>query len=414
MESKNPRAVIVGGGPAGMAAGLYASRAGADVRIYERNEKLGKKLYITGKGRCNVTNDAEPEDFMRKINRNPRFLYASLATLNNQKFMGLLENLGVPLKTERGGRVFPASDRASDITRAFERALLSAGVKIAFNARVADIVVRDGRVAGIALEDGTTEPADRVILATGGISYPSTGSDGDGYRMAEALNHAIVMPIPTLTPIETAEGWPKPLTGLSLRNVRLSAEHKGKRFFREEGELLFTHFGVSGPLVLSLSSVLPEDPRGVKMEIDLKFALDDKTLNDRLLRELAAAPNRRLIGIVEKLEPHALALAVIRQAGLSSEIPANAVTREMRQSLRAAIKAMPLTVARLRGFDEAIITRGGVSVKDIMPSTLESRRVPGLFFAGEMIDVDAMTGGYNLQIAFSTGALAGMAAARGN
>jgi predicted Rossmann fold flavoprotein len=411
-HSSAPRVAVVGGGPAGMTAALFAARGGAKVTLFERNEKLGKKLYITGKGRCNVTNDAEREAFMKKINRNPRFLYASLAALDNQRLMAMLEEFGVPLKTERGGRVFPASDHASDVTRALESALKAADVAVRLHARVLDVWIKDDRVLGVRFEDDSCMPFNRVILATGGLSYPSTGSTGDGHRIAKALHHALIPMLPALSPIETEEEWPKQLTGLTLKNVRLTALRDGKKIFAEEGELLFTHFGVSGPLALSLSSVLPEQPRGVKLSLDLKFALDEQTLDGRLLREFAAAPNKQLSSVVDRLAPHALGLAILRQAGLSPDVSANAVTQQMRKALRAAIKGMQMNVTRLRGFSEAVITRGGVSVNDISSSTLESKRVRALYFAGEMIDVDAMTGGYNLQIAFSTGALAGKSAAQ--
>ncbi len=399
-----------------MMAALFAARGGARVTLLERNEKLGKKIYITGKGRCNLTNACDAEAFMRHILRNPRFLYASLATLDNQGTMALMEDLGLPLKTERGERVFPASDKASDVTRTLAREIERLGVRVRLNARVARLLCEAGRACGVELVGGERLGAEAVILATGGVSYPSTGSTGDGYRLAEETGHALVSPLPALTPIETVETWPGALSGLSLRNVRLSAYLSGgkkeKRIFAEQGEMLFTHFGVSGPLVLTLSSLLPEDLSLVRLSIDLKPALDEKALDARLVRDLRDLSRKQLVTVMDGLAPHNLALTILQLAGLSPALPANALTHAQRRALLQLFKALPLTPKALRGFSEAIITRGGVSVRDINPSTLESKRLPGLYFAGEVLDVDATTGGFNLQIAFSTGALAGKSAAR--
>ena len=407
--------IVIGGGAAGMMAALSASGAGARTLLVERNEKLGKKLYITGKGRCNVTNASDMEGFQRAILRNPRFMYSAFSRLDNRALMEYLEGLGVPLKVERGNRVFPQSDKSSDVIAALRRALEAAGVQVLLNSRVKGLVIEDGRCAGVSMMDGQTLPAKAVVLATGGLSYPSTGSTGDGHDMARACGHDIVTPRPGLVPIETVESWPGTLAGLSLRNVRLSAwaagPKKEKRFFSEMGEMLFTHWGISGPLALTLSSLLPEDLSTVRLAIDLKPALDEQTLDARLLRDFGEMSRKRLISVADGLAPHSLAEQLLKLAGLSPSAPVNGVTAAQRQALLKVIKAVPLTPKRLRGFDEAIITRGGVSVKDIDPSTLQSRKVPGLYFAGELIDVDAETGGYNLQIAFSTGALAGKSAA---
>ena len=407
--------IVIGGGAAGMLAALYASRAGARTLLIERNEKLGKKLYITGKGRCNVTNAADMEGFQRSILRNPRFMYSAFSHLDNRGLMDLLEGLGVPLKVERGNRVFPRSDKSSDVIAALRRALEVAGVRVMLNRRVKGLLIEEGRCGGVTMWDGEVISAKAVVLATGGLSYPSTGSTGDGHDMAQSCGHDIVTPRPGLTAIETVESWPGTLAGLSLRNVRLSAwaagPKKEKRFFSEMGEMLFTHWGVSGPLALTLSSLLPEDLSTVRLAIDLKPALDEQTLDARLLRDFGEMSRKRLISVADGLAPHSLAEQLLRLAGLSPAMPVNGVTAAQRAALLKVIKALPLTPKRLRGFDEAIITRGGVSVKDIDPSTLQSRKVPGLYFAGELIDVDAETGGYNLQIAFSTGALAGRSAA---
>ncbi len=409
------RIVIVGGGAAGMMAALFSARAGASVTLLERNEKLGKKVYITGKGRCNVTNAAEREAFLRKIFRNPRFMYAAWSNFDNNALMDLIESLGTPLKVERGERVFPESDKSSDILLAFRRGLEDAGVRVRYHARVSRLCVEDGRTTGVMLESGEIVPADKVILATGGVSYPATGSTGDGYEMAKAVGHSVMKPLPALVPIVTKETWPADLMGLSLKNVSLRAVvtggKKDKRIFDEQGEMLFTHFGVSGPLVLTLSSLLPEDLSTVKLFIDLKPALDEQTLDARLVRDFREFSRKQLTTVMDGLAPHSLGTVLLDLAGLSPAQPINSVTQEQRRRLVTLMKAVPLTPKALRGFEEAIITRGGVSVKEINPSTMESKLVKGLYMAGEMVDLDAATGGFNLQIAFSTGALAGKCAA---
>ena len=405
------RVFVIGGGPAGMMAAYAAAMSGKEVTLFEKNEKLGKKLYITGKGRCNLTNTAPPELFMQNIVRNPRFLYSALDALNNTGLMGLIEDAGTPLKTERGGRVFPVSDHASDITRALESELRRAGVEIRLKTGVAALSVEKGRVAGVDLENDGFLVADTVVVATGGLSYPSTGSTGDGLRFAAEAGHAVKNPLPALTPIETEETWPRGAMGISLKNVTLTAEANGKKIYSEQGELLLTHFGVSGPLALTLSSLLPENPAGVRLTIDLKPALDVETLDARLLRDFAQSPRKGLISVLDGLAPHSLALILAELAGMSPSKPIHSVTQAERKALIAVIKGMPLTVKGLRGFPEAVITRGGVDVRQVSPSTMQSRLVEGLFFAGEVLDVDALTGGFNLQIAFSTGALAGRSAA---
>lgn len=344
--------------------------------------------------------------------RNPRFLYASFARLSNLQLLDLLESLGCPMKVERGDRAFPVSDKASDVTGALSRELRRLGVAVRFGARVESIFCENGRVAGVHLEGGESLALDAVVVATGGASYPSTGSTGDGYALARAAGHTIVPCRPALVPIETKESWCAELMGLSLKNVRLSAcVAGGKRFYSEMGEMLFTHFGIPGPLVLTLSSLLPEEGE-VRLSLDLKPALDEGTLDKRLLRDFAAAKNCQISTVMDGLEPHSLGQMLLRLADISPYMPVHSVTAAQRKQLVKLMKAVPLTVKGTRGMEEAVITRGGVQVKEVNPSTLESRLLPGLYFAGEVLDVDALTGGFNLQIAFSTGALAGASAAK--
>ena len=409
--------LVIGGGAAGMLAAFFAQRNGAKVTLIERNEKLGKKIYITGKGRCNLTNAAETDEFMRAIVRNPRFMYASFAHFNNQDMMQLMERLGVPLKVERGNRVFPVSDHSSDIIAGLRRGLEREGVKIAYDARAAHLILRDGKCCGVVMENGEQLMADAVILATGGLSYPTTGSTGDGYALAKEAGHSIVEPLPALVPIETKESWPAMLSGISLKNVALKAWKTGgkkkKYFYDEQGEMLFTHFGVTGPLVLTLSSYLPEKLDDVRMSIDLKPALDEQTLDARLLRDFKEYSRKQLVSVMDGLVPHNLGLQILVLAGISPQMPVNSVTQGQRAEILRLLKNLPLTPKALRGFNEAIVTRGGVNVREVNASTMESKLASGLYFAGEMLDLDAHTGGYNLQIAFSTGALAGRCAAMG-
>ena len=329
--------------------------------------------------------------------------------------MDLGESLGVELKVERGDRVFPASDKSSDIIQAFSRELKRLNVDVRLNTGAKALVIEDGVCKGIVLTDGLVLHADAVIVATGGLSYPSTGSTGDGYLFAEQAGHGVKPALPALVPVETKESWPANLMGLSLKNVTLTAwvksGKKEKKLYSEQGEMLFTHFGISGPLVLTLSSLLPEDLSPVRLSIDLKPALDEQTLDARLLRDFKAMSRKQLISVMDGLAPHSLAEQLLRLTGLSPTQPVNSVTAEQRRALLDILKNLPLTPKKLRGFDEAIVTRGGVEVKGINPSTMESKLVRGLYFAGEVLDVDAQTGGFNLQIAFSTGALAGRSAA---
>ena len=387
---------VIGGGPAGMAAALFAARAGAHAVLMEKNEKLGKKLYITGKGRCNVTSAAE--NLMNHIPRNPRFLYSAFACFSPDDLRDLLAQYGCPTKEERGERVFPVSEKASDVTRALERALREAGVEICLNAQAASLepLLRQGA----------------VVVATGGLSYPSTGSTGDGYRFAQQAGHSLIAPKPSLIPLETREQWPKALQGLSLKNVTLRAEVNGKKRYEEQGEMLFTHFGISGPLTLSMSSHIADDPpQAVRVTLDMKPALTVEQLEARLQREFDASPKKRVASILPALLPARMADVFPALCAVNGETLCAQVSRADRRKIAETLKKIPLTIRGPRPVEEAIVTRGGVPVNEVSPRDMMSKKRPGLFFAGEVLDVDAHTGGFNLQIAFSTGALAGKSAA---
>ena len=399
--------LVIGGGAAGMMAAVFAARAGADVTLLEKNEKLGKKVYITGKGRCNVTNDCDRDEFLAQVPRNPRFLYSALDFFSPRDMMSLLEENGCPVTVQRGKRVFPASEKASEVTKALTGLLRKLNVRIRLNSTVRCLKTQDGRITGAELSDGSFLPADAVILACGGLSYPSTGSTGDGYRFAEALGHTIVPASPVLVGLETEEAWPKELQGLSLRNVTLSLVSGKKTLYSELGEMLFTHFGVSGPLVLEASCHLPAPAAGAKLVLDLKPGLSREQLDARLRRDFAEAGKKLLKSVLPGLLPASFAEIFPGLCGISAALPCNQITAAQRETLLAALKGLTLTVKAPRPLAEAIVTRGGVIVKEIEPGTLRSKLVPNLYFAGEMIDLDAHTGGFNLQIAWSTGALAG-------
>ena len=403
--------LVIGGGAAGMMAAVFAARAGADVTLLEKNEKLGKKVYITGKGRCNVTNECDRDEFLAQVPRNPRFLYSALDFFSPRDMMSLLEENGCPVVVQRGKRVFPASEKASDVTKALTGLLRKLNVRIRLNSTVRCLKAQDGRITGAELSDGSFLPADAVILACGGLSYPSTGSTGDGYRFAEALGHTIVPASPVLVGLETEESWPKELQGLSLRNVTLSLVSGKKTLYSELGEMLFTHFGVSGPLVLEASCHLPDPAAGAKLVLDLKPGLSREQLDARLRRDFAEAGKKLLKSVLPGLLPASFAEIFPGLCGISAALPCNQITAAQRETLLAALKGLTLTVKAPRPLAEAIVTRGGVSVKEIEPGTLRSKLVPNLYFAGEMIDLDAHTGGFNLQISWSTGALAGQNAA---
>ena len=405
------KAVIAGGGPAGMMAALEAARCGADVTLLERNEKLGKKLYITGKGRCNVTNDCTRDEFLQEVARNPRFLYSALTVFPPQRMMAFLEENGCPVTVQRGRRVFPASEKASDVTRTLERALRAAGVRVRLEARAARLLIEESEVRGVELTDGETLPCDAAVVACGGLSYPATGSDGDGYRLAEQAGHTLTERRPSLSALETEEGWPAELQGLSLKNVALEMRAGRRTLYRETGEMLFTHFGISGPLVLEMSCHLPEDVTAASVTLCMKPGLSPEQLDARLQREFAAQPRRQLRNVLPALLPGRMAELFPRLAEVDGGRLCGEITRAERERLCAALRSLPLHIARMRPIAEAIVTRGGVSVKEVDPATMASRKVNGLFFAGEVLDVDAHTGGYNLQIAFATGFLAGRGAA---
>lgn len=399
---------VIGGGPAGMMAAAEAAERGFAVTLLEKNEKLGKKLFITGKGRCNITNAAEIEDFFKNIPRNPKFLYSALYGFTNEDVMAMVKKQGVALKTERGGRVFPVSDKSSDILRAFSARVREAGVKVLLNTEVKSVSLDPSGDGFLISYHGTTHRFDGLVLATGGASYPATGSTGDGYRFAKALGHTVTDIVPALIPLETEEEWPKSLQGLSLKNVTLKAFNaKGRVVYEELGEMLFTHFGVSGPLVLSASSFIGASPAGTRLTIDMKPGLTADELDRRILRDFDANIRKQFINALDALLPQKLIPVIVALSGITPETPVHQVTREERQQLVMLLKALPVTVKKALPVEQAIITRGGVSVKEINPSTMESKLVKNLFFAGELIDVDACTGGYNLQIACSTGALAG-------
>lgn len=425
--------IVIGGGAAGMMAAVAASEKGNKVCLIEKNEKLGKKLFITGKGRCNVTNAADMETLFANVCTNEKFLYSAFYQYDNQSVMSFLEKAGCPLKIERGERVFPVSDRSSDVIAAFTRELKKLGVEIMLNTCVQELLVKDisepvddsegfpteprmGKqdavrqmIVGVKLTNGKTMQADAVIVCTGGISYPSTGSTGDGYRFAEETGHRLVERKPSLVPLETAEDWCKDLMGLSLRNVSLRMMMGKKELYKDFGEMLFTHFGVSGPLVLSASSYYAKQKKGgeIKLYIDLKPALDEEQLDKRLLRDFDESKNKQFKNALGGLFPAKLIPVMIELSGIYPDKKVNEITREERRGFVSLIKNLPCTVTGTRSFAEAIITQGGISVKDVNPSTMESKKVNGLYFAGEVLDLDAMTGGFNLQIAWSTGHLAG-------
>ena len=404
------KVIVIGGGPAGMMAAYAASCQGHAVTVLEQNEKLGKKLFITGKGRCNITNAGDMDNLFANVMSNRKFLYSAFYTFDNEQVLSFFENQGLRTKVERGNRVFPLSDHSSDVIAALSRALKSKNVDIRLHTKVQSLLIRDEVACGVVLSDGKMVEADDVIVATGGISYPSTGSTGDGYRMAEESGHALVECTPSLVPFETKEDWVKDLQGLSLRNVTVSIYHGKKKLFEDFGEMLFTHFGVSGPLVLSASGMIKpvQFKQELCMYIDLKPALDAEQLDKRILREFDAAMNKQFKNVIGSLMPAKMIPVVIRLSGIDPDKKVNEVSREERQHLVQLLKRLPLTINGLRGWNEAIITKGGVSVKDINPSTMESKKVSHLFFCGEVLDLDALTGGYNLQIAWSTGYLAGI------
>ena len=402
--------IVVGGGAAGMMAAVFAARNGQNVQLLEKNEKLGKKLFITGKGRCNITNAADIEDLFTAVISNPKFLYSGFYSFTNQQVIDFFEELGVKTKIERGERVFPVSDHSSDVIAAFSRELKSLGVSVSFHTEVRELLCEQDKVCGVLLTNGKKMKADAVIVATGGISYPSTGSTGDGYRFAKETGHRVTELLPSLVPMEVRQWYAKELQGLSLRNIEIRITDGKKKLYEEFGEMLFTHYGVTGPVILSASSVVGKTLRKkeLTLHIDLKPALSEEQLDKRILREFDANHNKQYKNSIDSLFPAKLKPVMIELSEIEPEKKVNEITKEERQRLVHLIKDFTMTLTGLRGYNEAIITKGGVSVKEIDPGTMESKKIKGLYFAGEVLDLDAVTGGYNLQIAWSTGYLAGI------
>ena len=401
--------IVIGGGAAGMMAAYAAAECGHRVVLLEQNEKLGKKLYITGKGRCNVTNACDRDKLFENIVSNPKFLYSAFYDFDNKQMMELLSSAGCPLKVERGERVFPVSEHSSDIIAALERLLRAKDVNVRLKTAVREVTARDGSVTGVLLADGERLIADAVILATGGLSYTTTGATGDGYRMAQVLGHTVNECVPALVPMEIKEPWCSSLQGLSLKNVTLTMSCGNKKIWQGFGEMLFTHFGISGPLVLSASSYYSKckDKCQVTVSVDLKPALTAEQLDKRILRDFEQNLNKQFKNVIGGLYPAKLTPVMIELAGIDAEKKIHEITRQERSRLAEITKKLTMQVAGLRDYAEAIITQGGVKVKEVNPSTMESKLIKGLYFAGELLDLDAVTGGFNLQIAWSTGHLAG-------
>ncbi|HIQ97667.1 MAG TPA: NAD(P)/FAD-dependent oxidoreductase [Candidatus Limivivens merdigallinarum] len=409
-ENDGKKVIVIGGGAAGMFAAVTAAGRGKEVTLYEKNEKLGKKLYITGKGRCNLTNACDVEELFQNVCTNPKFLYSAFYGFDNQQAIDFFETHGMRTKTERGGRVFPLSDHSSDVIGTLVRAMTELGVKVCLNQEVRELLIEEQTVVGVLLADGRKQYADRVIVTTGGLSYPSTGSTGDGYRFAREAGHKVTELSPSLVPMNVLEEDAKRLQGLSLKNVEVTLSAGKKKLYQGFGEMMFTHFGVTGPLILSASSFVAKKYQGqpLSLSIDLKPALSVEQLDGRLLREFGEAKNRQFKNTLSSLFPAKLIPIMIERSQIAPEKRIHEISREERRNFIEKIKKFQLTVTGLRDYNESIITRGGVSVKEIHPSTMESKLVANLFFAGEVLDVDALTGGFNLQIAWSTGYAAGM------
>lgn len=402
------RVIVVGGGAAGVMAAIKAAQRGKKVLIIERNDRLCKKLFITGKGRCNVTNNKDVEEIIKNIPGNGNFMYSSLYTFTNYDLMKMIEEKGVKLKVERGDRVFPESDKSSDIIRCFEKYLSENNVEIMLNARVSEIIVENGRVIGVKINNRIIN-ADSVIIATGGKSYPLTGSSGDGYEFLKKLGHNIVDIKPSLVPLVAKEAWIKELMGLSLKNAELTVKRNNKKIYSDFGEMLFTHFGISGPIVLSASrSVVDLLPGEAEVFIDLKPALSFNELDKRLLKDFETYINKQFKNSLNDILPQKMIPVIIELSGIDPEKAVNVISKEERHKVVKLLKEFKVTIIGTRPIDEAIITRGGVNVKEVDPSTLESKLIEGLYIVGEILDVDGVTGGFNLQIAFSTGYCAGL------
>ncbi len=400
---------VIGGGPAGMIAAGTAGSRKKNVVLFEKNEKLGKKLYITGKGRCNITNLCDIEELLNNVVVNKKFLYSAFYTFTNNDIIDLLNKYGLETKVERGNRVFPKSNKSSDVIKALNKYLIDNNVTIRLNKKISDIKKTTSGMFNLQFEDGSQENFNKIIITTGGKSYEQTGSTGDGYNFAESLGHKIIKPKPALVPCEVEEAWVKELQGLSLKNVSISAYVKNKKIFEDFGEMLFTHFGISGPVVLSMSNYINKHiNENIKIYIDLKPALSHEKLEKRILRDFEQFSRKQLKNSLNNLLPKALIPVIIRLSKIDEDKFINQITKEERNNLIEALKKLELTFSKFRPINEAIVTSGGIIIKEIDPSTMESKHVKGLFFAGEVIDVDALTGGFNLQIAYSTGYLAGI------
>ena len=402
------KVVVIGAGASGMMCAAIAAKNGADVLLLERNDRCGRKLGITGKGRCNVTNACSRDEFLKNVVNNPRFLYSALSAFSTEDTVSFFESLGVPLKVERGNRVFPVSDKASDIVSALRGCCIETGVKLQ-KGLVTEILTQDSAVVGVRLSDGVVISCDKVCIACGGMSYPVTGSDGNGYSLAEACGHEVVSPRPSLVPWETEElEFCRSLQGLSLKNTALRVEQNGKTVFSDFGEMMFTHFGVTGPMILTASTVLQ---RGMKLHLDLKPALTEEQLDKRLLSDFEKYRMKNLANAFDDLLPSKLILPFLSLCGLDPTAKVHSITKEQRKTILRNLKDLTLTARSSRSIAEAIVTAGGVKVSKVDPRTMASKLCRGLYFCGEVLDVDAYTGGFNLQIAFSTGYLAGLALA---
>ena len=405
--------IVVGGGAAGMMAAIFAARNGQNVTLLEKNEKLGKKIFITGKGRCNITNASEIEDLFSAVISNPKFLYSGFYSFTNDQVIHFFEELGVATKIERGNRVFPVSDHSSDVIAALTREMQHLKVKVQLHCEVKELLINNEReIKGVRLANGKKMTADAVVVSTGGISYPSTGSTGDGYRFARNCGHKVTELFPSLVPMEVKEWYAKELQGLSLKNIEIHITDGKKKLYDEFGEMLFTHYGVTGPVILSASSIVGKtlEKKELVLHIDLKPALTEEQLDKRLLREFEANHNKQFKNAIDSLLPAKLRPVIIELSGIEEEKKVHEITKEERLNLLRLIKDFHMTLTGLRGYNEAIITKGGISVKEIDPGTMESKLIKNLYFAGEVLDLDAVTGGYNLQIAWSTGYLAGISA----
>ena len=410
------KVLVIGGGAGGIMAAITAARSGAAVTLWERNDRLGKKLAITGKGRCNVTNAGTTDDIIKNLTGNGRFMYSALNTFNNEDTMAFFEEIGVPLKVERGRRVFPVSDKASDVVKALEKELARQKVRVAYNHRASGLLTAEGRISGAVCNQGSFD-FDAVILATGGCTYKGTGSSGDGYQLAKSVGHTITPILPSLVPLVAADPWIGELAGLSLRNSKIELYNpKGKKLASDFGEMLFTHFGLSGPCILSLSDTaarfwLKKPDQKLFVKIDLKPALSAEQLDDRIQRDFQKYSRKIFANSLGDLLPKSLIPVVIKLSAINPETPVNQITREQRQTLLKLLKEFPVTLSGTRPLNEGIVTAGGVCVKEVNPKTFESKIMPGLYIVGELLDVHGFTGGYNLQAAWSCGYAAGEAAA---